>query len=160
MRKRLLVAFCLFVLASAAMAQKIDTKWNCTKPSENPIFGVGDMPDHSYALAKGTCTATSSGSGEKSGAYTEFQELWKASFTNHGRFNVTMDNGDMVYYSYAGSGSPDMKKPLANKWKIESGTGKHKGIKGSGSCSGKQREDGGSDWVCTGTTEMAGKPKA
>jgi hypothetical protein len=160
MRKRLVVAFCLFVLASVAIAQKIDTKWNCTKPTTNPMLEVGDVPAHQYALAQGTCSATSSGSGEKSGAYTEFQEIWKASFTNHGHFNVTMDNGDMVYYNYSGLGSPDMKKPLSNKWKIESGTGKHKGIKGSGTCSGKQREDGGSDWVCTGATEMAGKPKA
>ena len=160
MRKQLFIAFCLFVLGAAAMAQKIDTKWTCMKPSENPMFQVGDVPDHNYALAKGACNATSSGSGEKSGAYTEFQEMWKASFTNHGRFNVTMDNGDMVYYTYAGLGSTDPKKPLSNKWKIESGTGKHKGIKGSGSCSGTQKDDGSSDWVCTGTTSMGGKPKA
>lgn len=159
MRKLVFVAFCLLVFGSAAMAQKIDTKWNCMKPTTNPMLEVGDVPAHQYALGQGTCSATASGSGEKSGAYTEFQEMWKASFTNHGRFNVTMDNGDMVYYTYEGSGSPDVKKPLANKWKIVSGTGKHKGVKGAGSCSGNLREDGGSDWVCTGTTSMASKPK-
>ena len=153
-RERLLVAFCLLVFGSAAMAQKVDTKWHCATPTANPKFDVGDEPDHSYVLAQGTCTATASGSGEKSGAYTEFQELWKASFTNHGRFNVTMDNGDMAYYTYEGSGPTDITKPATNTWKILSGTGKHKGMKGSGSCSGARHEDGSSDWACTGTYTM------
>jgi len=154
MRKLILVALCLMGLTVAAMAQKIDTKWHCTKPAENPMLKVGDAPDHSYALAQGTCDAKSSGAGEKSGAWTESQEIWKASFTSHGRFNVTMDNGDMVYYTYEMSGAPDAKK-LANKWKIVSGSGKHKSIKGSGTCSGVRNDDGSSDWECTGTTTMA-----
>lgn len=154
MRKGLFVAFCLLVFGSAAMAQKIDTKWHCAVPTANHKFDVGDEPDHGYALAQGGCTATASGSGEKAGAYTEFQEVWKASFTNHGRFNVTMDNGDMAYYTYEGSGPADITKPVSNKWKILSGTGKHKGIKGSGSCSGTRHEDGSSDWVCTGKYSM------
>jgi len=155
MRKLMLVVLCLLGFASVAMAQnKIETKWHCSKAAAAHKFDVGDMPDHSYQIAQGTCTATSSGSGEKSGAYTEFQELWKASFTNHGRFNVTMDNGDMVYYTYEGSGSTDIKKPASNKWKIVNGSGKQKGIKGSGTCSGKQNEDGSSDWACTGTSSM------
>jgi len=154
MRKLLFGAFCLLVAGSAATAQsKIDTKWHCEKPSANHKFDVGDVPGHSYAIAQGSCTATSSDSGfaEKTGAYTEFQELWKASYTNHGRFNVTMDNGDMAYYTYDGSGATDITKPASNKWKIQSGTGKDKGIKGSGTCSGARHDDGSSDWACTGT---------
>lgn len=154
MRKQLFVAFCLLVFMSAAMAQKVDTKWHCATPSANHNFAVGDEPDHNYVIAQGACTATTSGTGEKSGSYTEFQEVWKASFTNHGRFNVTMDNGDMAYYTYEGSGSADITKPATNKWKILSGTGKHKGMKGSGSCSGTRNQDGSSDWSCTGTYSM------
>ena len=107
-------------------------------------------------ILEGTCTATSSSNGypEKSAAYTEFKEMWKASFSLHGRFNVTMDNGDKVYYTYEGSGSTDITKPASNKWKIQSGTGKYKGIKGSGTCSGTLHEDGSSDWECTGTYSM------
>jgi hypothetical protein len=154
MRKQLFVAFCLLVFASAAIAQKVDTKWHCVAPTANHTLDVGDEPGHSYVLGQGTCTATASGSGEKSGAYTEFQELWKASFTNHGRFNVTMDNGDMAYYTYEGSGPTDIAKPATNTWKILSGTGKHQAMKGSGSCSGTRHEDGSSDWACTGTYSM------
>jgi len=154
MPKQFFVAFCLLVFGSAAMAEKVDTKWHCAAPTANQKLDVGDEPDHSYAISQGTCTATVSASGEKSGAFTEFQEVWKASFTNHGRFNATMDNGDMAYYTYEGSGPTDIAKPVTNKWKILSGTGKHKGMKGSGSCSGTRHEDGSSDWACTGTYTM------
>lgn len=154
MRKLLCVGFCLLVFGSAAMAQKIDTKWHCAAPTANHKFDVGDEPDHAYTITQGGCTATSTVSGDKSGAFTEFQEVWKASFTNHGRFNVTMDNGDMAYYTYEGSGPADISKPASNQWKILSGTGKHKGMKGSGSCSGTRHADGSSDWACTGTYSM------
>ena len=80
--------------------------------------------------------------------------MWKASTSWHGRFNATMDNGDKVYYTYEGSGSNDIAKSVTNKWKILSGTGKHKGIKGSGTCSGTRKADGSSDWACTGTYSM------
>jgi hypothetical protein len=154
MRRLVLVGVCLLWFGSAVMGQKIDTKWHCTKPAENPMLKVGDVPGHVYALAQGTCDATGGGAGEKSGAWTEFQEIWKSSFASHGRFNVTMDDGDMVYYTYEISGKPD-SKDLSNKWKIVSGTGKHKGAKGSGTCSGTRNEDGSSDWECSGTVAMA-----
>ena len=154
MRKLLLVVFSLLLFATAAMAQgKIDTKWHCLKPATEHKLDVGDMPDHTYSIAQGTCSATASDSGfaEKSGAYTEFDEMWKASMTGHGRYNVTMDNGDKLYYTYETSGPTEPGKPVSNKWKINSGTGKYKGIKASGTCSGKRSADGSSDWACTGT---------
>jgi hypothetical protein len=151
MRTSWFVVFCLLVLGPAAMAEKIDTKWHCDKPTSNPTLEVGDVAGHSFALGQGTCTATASKSGEKTGAFTEFDELRKESFTGHGRFNVTMDNGDMVYYTYETSAPTDISKPASNKWKIVSGTGAHKGIKGSGRCSGTRHQDGSGDWTCTGT---------
>jgi hypothetical protein len=157
MRKFLVFAFALLVSGSAAMAQtKLDTKWHCPKQAADHKFDVGDVADHSYMILQGTCTATSSDSGfaEKSGAYTEFREMWKASMSVHGRYNVTMDNGDKVYYTYEHTASTDITKPISQKWKILSGTGKHKGIKGSGICSGKANADESSDWECTGTLTM------
>jgi hypothetical protein len=154
MRKLLLVTLCLLVSGSAAMAQnKVDTKWHCLKQSADHKFDVGDVPDHSYMILQGTCNATSSDTGfaEKTGDYTEFREIWKASMSLHGRFNVTMDNKDKVYYTYESSVSTDITKLGSNKWKILSGTGKYKGIKGSGTCSGKYNADGSSDFGCTGT---------
>ena len=154
MRKLLFVVSSLLLFASAAMAQgKIDTKWHCSKPATEHKLNVGDMPDHTYGIMQGTCNATTSDSGfaEKTGEYTEFDETWKASMKGHGNFNVTMDNGDKLYYTYETSAPTDITKPASNKWKIVSGTGKHKGIKASGTCSGKNNADQSSDWACTGT---------
>jgi len=157
MRKPFVVALCVLGFGSVVVAQsKIDTKWHCEKPSGLYKFDVGDVPDHSYLILQGTCNATASDSNfaEKTGAYTEFQEVWKASMTFHGRFNVTMDNADKVFYTYEGSGSTANNNLPPNKWKIASGTGKYKGIKGMGNCSGKQNTDQSSDWTCTGTYSM------
>jgi hypothetical protein len=174
MRKLLFVAFPLLVLGSVAMAQaktaamaqakpaamaqhKIDTKWHCLKASEQHQLDAGDMPGHSYGIAQGSCDATSSGSGlaEKTGQYTESQEMWTASMKSHGDFISTLDNGDKIHYTYQFSGPTDPAKPMSNKWTIVSGTGTHKGIKGSGTCSGKSNAaDGSIDWVCIGTYSM------
>jgi hypothetical protein len=154
MRKSVLVVCSVLLFGSALLAQnKLDTKWNCSKPAAEHKIDVGDMADHAYVIAQGTCSATASDSGfdEKSGAYTEFRDMKKAGLSNHGRMIVTMGNGDKVYYNYSGSAPSDIKKPASNKWTIESGTGKYKGIKGSGSCSGMAHEDGSGDWHCTGT---------
>ena len=157
MRKLLFVACSLLVFGSVTMAQnKVDTKWHCPKDSVSHKLDVGDVPDHSYVIAQGTCTATASDSGfsEKTLGYTEFREIWKAFYNLHGRVNVTMDNGDMVYYTYEGSASTDNTKPYSQKWKLLSGTGKYKGIKGSGACSGKFNTDGSVEIGCTGTYSM------
>ena len=158
MRKLLLVAFCLLVSVSVTMAQsKVDTKWHCSKAAAEHKFDVGDAPDHIYWIGQGTCDATSSSGGlkEKTGTFTEFHDAWKASFKYHGYFIATTDSGDKVNYMYEGSTPTDTTKPLSNKWKIVGGTGKNKGIKGSGTCSGKASGDGSSfDWDCTGTYSM------
>jgi len=153
MRKLSRVALCLFALTILSAAQeKLESKWNCSKPSDNKSFDVPDVANHSYVLGQGSCTATASSDGEKTGTYTEFQDVWKTKFTNHGRFVTTTDTGDKLIYSYEGSGPTDTKKPVTNKWKIVDGTGKHKGMKASGGCTGERHDDGSSDWTCTGTT--------
>jgi hypothetical protein len=157
MRKLLLVAFCSLVFVSAAMAQsKVDTKWHCSKAATEYKLDVGDVPDHVYWIGQGTCEATSSDGDlkEKSGGYTEFHDMWKASMNFHGYFNSTTTDGDKVNYTYEGSGPTDPGKPAKNKWKVVNGTGKNKGIKGSGSCAGKVNADGTADWTCTGTYSM------
>jgi hypothetical protein len=65
--------------------------------------------------------------------------------------NVTMKNGDKVYYSYEGSFSTDTTKPFSQGWSLESGTGRYKSIKGNGTCSGMIHTDGTGDMECVGT---------
>jgi len=151
MRKALLVALCLVVFGSLAVAQtKFETKWHCGKPSEEKSIEIGDAPGHAYAIAQGTCEATSSKTGEKTGIYTELQEVWKDRYTSHGQFNVTLENGDKLYDSYEQKGDL-VKKTVAENWKNVGGTGKHKGAKGSGTCTATLHDDGTSDWDCSGT---------
>jgi hypothetical protein len=135
------------------MAQtKVDTKWHCSKPSTDHQLEVGDEPGHVYWIGQGTCEAPSAGTlKEKSGQYTEFHDQWKATFNFHGRYNTTTESGDKIFYTYEGSSSTDPAKPVGNKWRIVGGTGKMKGIKGSGSCSGKINADSSTDYECTGT---------
>jgi hypothetical protein len=158
MRKVLLVAFSLSVSVSVAVAQsKVDTKWHCPKATTEYKLDVPDVPDHLYWIGQGTCDATASSGDlkDKTGTYTEFHDAWKSSFKFHGYFIATTDSGDKVNYMYEGSTPTDTTKPLSNKWKIVGGTGKNKGIKGSGTCSGKASGDGSSfDWDCTGTYSM------
>ena len=154
MRKLLLVTFAFLVSGSATMAQnKVNTKWHCSKEPVTHTLEVGDVPGHTYAIGQGKCEAASSDSGfpEKTADYTEFRETLNGSIKIHGRFNVTMENGDKTYDVYEASASTDVSKPASDKWKFVSGTGKYKRIKGSGTCAGKFNADQTSDWECTGT---------
>jgi len=154
MRNSLLVVCCVLMCGSALMAQsKINSKWNCSKPSSQYKVDIGDVADHSYSLAQGNCTNPSIDKAypEKTGAYSESEEGWKDRMAFHGHFNVTMDNGDKVFYTYEGTAPADMAKPVSNRWKIVNGTGKYKGIKGSGSCSGMRQKDMTVDYTCAGT---------
>lgn len=158
MRKSVLaVCFVLAVGAVMAAQTKIETKWHCPKATSEQKMDVGDMPDHTYGVAQGTCSATASDKDfeEKSGAWTELRDAKKSGINSHGTFIVTLASGDKVTYSYAISAPTN--KPVTNKWTLSNGTGKLKGGKGSGSCTGKMNTDGSSDWECTGTYTAASK---
>jgi hypothetical protein len=161
MHKLLLIALSLLVSASVATAQsKVDTKWHCPKATTENKLDVGDVPDHVYWIGQGTCEAAKSDGDlkEKTGTFTEFHDQWKATFNFHGYYIATTDGGDKISYMYEGSATTDTTKPVANKWKIVSGTGNHKGIKGSGTCAGKATGDA-YDWDCTGTYSLGVKAK-
>ena len=157
MRTPLTIACSVLVLASVATPQaKVDTKWHCPNVSANYELQVGDVPDHSYAILQGTCSAVSaSGLPEKSAAYTEFVESWKASNKFFGSWNVTLRDGDKIFYSYQGAEQTGSKMPVTDHWKISGGTGKYKKVNGSGTCTGRVHDDGSSDWECVGEYSSA-----
>ncbi len=152
MLRLFVVSICLLVSSSLSFAQaKFHSKYHCAKSDAQKTFDVGDTDGHSLGVAQGSCDATKSGAGEKSGVFTETQEIWKSSFKTRGHFVVTMENGDKLYHSYEAVGDP-AKNTVAEKWRITGGTGKYKSAQGSGTCTGKLNDDGSSDWDCTGTT--------
>ena len=157
MRKIAWVASVLLLFASTALAQeRVDTRWRCLKPSTFHTVAVGDAPNHNYTIIQGSCKSTASEAGfmEDASGFTEFQEMLNESVSVHGRMNVTMKNGDKVYYSYEGVFSTDTTRPFTQRWNLESGTGRYKSIKGNGTCSGIVHADGTGDMECIGTLSI------
>lgn len=154
MRRLLVVSMCLLVPTLLVAQMKFQSKYHCAKSDAQKTFDVGDVDGHSFGVAQGSCDATKAGAGEKSGVFTETQEIWKSRFKTHGSFVVTMENGDKLYHSYEAVGDP-AKNTVAEKWRVTGGTGKHKTATGSGTCNGKLNLDGSSDWDCTGTSTTA-----
>jgi hypothetical protein len=136
-------------------AGKIDAQWHCPADPTSHKLDVGDEPEHSYSISQGSCSISSKAGAlpEKSATTTEFDEAWKNSYKFQGRANVTLENGDKVFYAYEGF-AKDASKPPVESWKIAGGTGKYKEIKGSGSCAGQTNPDNTSDWHCTGTYSL------
>jgi hypothetical protein len=145
-----MASFLLSFVSLAVAQNNLEMKWHCAKPAGQQ-YDIGDVAGHSYGVGQGHCDAVASRTGEKSGVFTELQEIWQDSFTTRGHMVVTMENGDKTYYTYEATGNP-AKKTALEKWKMVGGTGKEKGNKGSGTCSGTFNDDGTSDWTCSGTS--------
>jgi hypothetical protein len=148
----------VLVCAGGALAQegKVDNGWACGKPANANSIDVGDMAGHAYGIDQIKCTSTKGEIGgvkEKEGTGTEFMEVKGNKATGHGIFVETMTNGDMIHFTYQLSGTMEngMLKTGTDKWQATRGTGKFKGIKASGSCTGTGAADGGATWACTGT---------
>lgn len=153
MRKALFWAASAVVLVSLAAAQaKVDVKWHCEKPVSEKTVDIGDVAGHAYGVSQGICEASGSSIGEKSGQFSELQEIWKASFSTRGRFIVTMDDGGKMFYTYEAKGDP-VKKTVLENWKLVGGTGKHKEARRTGTCTGRLNEDNTSDWECSRTAQ-------
>jgi hypothetical protein len=160
MRKLTAALFMVCLGASVALAQgKIDSSFKCDKGTDVQSLNVTDSPGRSFALDHGKCTATKgeiAGVKEKEGIATEMMDSTATGFKNHGHFSETLANGDKVHYEYSGSGTTKNNNFVSgtNKWTITGGTGKAKGIKGSGGCKGTGNPDGSANWDCTGTYTM------
>jgi hypothetical protein len=159
MRKLWLIGASVLLLSLVSMAQeKSASQWTCGKASDAHSIDVGDGANHSYAVSKTTCTATSGEVGglkEKEGIGTQFNEGMGNTTSWHGVFVVTAENGDKIYYHYSNSGKSVVKDGQfvsgGNKWMMAGGTGKFAGLKGEGTCAGKGDGAGGATWDCSGT---------
>ena len=162
MSKLWLIGGSVLLLASLSLAQEKSTsQWNCGKPSETHSIDVGDKANHTYAISKTACTATSGEVGgvkEKEGIGTQFSETLGDTTTWHGVFVVTTENGDKIHYHYLNSGKGSLKDGQFvsgnNKWTMAGGTGKFANLKGEGTCTGKGDGTGGATWDCSGAYTM------
>lgn len=67
-----------------------------------------------------------------------------------------MANGDKIYATYQPTVTlkDGQMQSGSDKFQFTGGTGKFKGIKGSGTCKGTGSADGSSNWTCTGTYSL------
>ena len=160
MRKPVLVLGFLCVCTTVALAQgKVANGWACGKPAMAHGIDVGDQPNHAYAIDQIKCTSTKGEIGgvkEKEGTGTEFAEVTGDKSSGHGIFVETMANGDTIHFTYQFTATlkNGQLQSASDKWQATSGTGKFKGIKASGTCTGTGAADGSTNWECSGTYSL------
>lgn len=161
MKTRILCICGIFALALTASAQtKTTMSGKCSKPDVQQSIPAGDQEGHVFMLGQGKCTVTGSvnGAAGKSGAFSEHADATPTHIRTWGVYTVTFDNGDKIYYNYQAVGT--MKdgtlQTETNKYQLAGGTGKMKGLKGSGNCKLTGTSDGGVDYSCTGEYSSGG----
>lgn len=157
MSKSVLIVVLVCLCATLAVAQgKVENGWACGKPTMANSIDVGDKPGHAYAIEQVKCTSTKGeieGVKEQEGMGTEFAEVTGNSTKGHAVWVETMANGDKIYATYQPTITlkDGMMQSGSDKWQFTGGTGKFKGLKGSGTCKGTGSADGSSTWTCSGT---------
>ncbi len=150
MRIRILFASLIVLsLATLATAQtKISGTAQCGKPDPQHMIEVGDRANHSLVIGKVNCTWTKPWEAEgvqaKGGTSVVSEDMKGNRSTGRGYHTGTMANGDNYYVTFSGTstykdGAPESAE---GKWSFTGGTGKLKGIKGSGTYKGKGGPEG------------------
>jgi hypothetical protein len=157
------MSVCVFVALAVAMASaqtKTTMSGKCGKADVEHSLPAGDQQGRTFTLSQGKCTVTGDvgGVAGKQGTFTEHAEITGNHFRNWGVYVVAFDNGDKIFYDYQSVGT--MKdgafQSATNKYQISGGTGKMKGIKGSGTCKLTGNSDGSTDYSCSGDSTLAG----
>jgi hypothetical protein len=151
MRTTTCLSVALLALAASAGAQtKISGKLSCGKPDVNSSADPGDAAGHMVVLTKANCTWPTpldiAGAKTKTAVDVGVADVHGGTGTIHGYNTTTMDNGDKVAVSYQGTTkmNQDGSGTFSGTWKWTHGTGKFKGIKGSGTFKGGGAADGSS----------------
>ena len=156
----------VFVVAASGMAQtKMSGSGTCGKADVEHSIAVPDSPGQTFAIMQGKCTWSKpweiEGQATTGGATTIFAHTIGNTVHQSEVYVDTFASGDKVFYSYSETGTlkNNVPQPSKGKWTITSGTGKLKGIKGSGTCSITPAADGSVAFECAGEYTMpAAKP--
>ncbi len=163
MRKVILVLALLCGMAVIAGAQtRISGKLTCAKPSVSQMGGDGSQM---IMFQKSNCTWATPFTidGSKPGPTVDVSigDMTGSMARNHGYSTTVMDNGDTTIVRY--EGAMQMKKDrsgtLKGTWRYVRGTGKFRGISGSGSYKGEGAADG-SAWADISGHYSLGRGKA
>jgi hypothetical protein len=153
------VVFAFAVLMTSAQT-KFTSSGKCGKADVEQSISIPDKEGHVFKLAQGKCVTKGeiSGATSKEGAYSEHQEVAGNLTKVWGVYVETFDSGDKVFYTYQGSviAKNGEVQSGQNKWQISGGTGKMKGIKGTGACKHTPEAGGYLDYACSGEYTVAG----
>lgn len=145
-------------VASTPAQTKNSMSGKCSKPDAQSI-PAGDRDAHMFAVQSGTCEATGEIAGAKSreGKYSEHTDVRGSRVRAWGVYVETFESGDKVFYTYQTHAKVDkgMFTSGGNTYQISGGTGKMKGIKGSGNCKLTGTPEGGLVYNCTGEYTLA-----
>ena len=140
--------------------RKLILSGKCAKADVQQSVPAGDQAGHVLPWPRGSAPLTGNvgGAAGKEGTFSDHADVTATRVKTAGVFVETFDSGDKVFYNYQGTGT--MKDGAfqtgTNKYQITGGTGKMKGIKGSGTCKLTGAADGGTDYSCTGEYTLAG----
>jgi hypothetical protein len=160
MKYKVLCVCALFALAVAPTPAQVKNSMSgkCGKPDVQSI-PAGDHDGHKFALQTGKCEAMGEVAGVKSkeGAFSEHTDAMGSRVKAWGVYVETFDSGDKVFYNYQTHAKVDkgLFTSGGNTYRITGGTGKMKGIKGSGTCKLTGTPEGGLVYRCTGEYTMA-----
>ena len=167
MKCKFLAVFVLAILVvgSSAAQTKMSGAGSCAKADVEHSITVPDSPGQSFAISQSKCTWSKpweiEGQATKGGMATVFAHTSGSNVRQSEVFVDTFASGDKVFYRYDASTTikNNVPQPNKGKWTITSGTGKLKGIKGSGTCSVSPAADGSAAYECEGEYTMpAAKP--
>ncbi len=157
------VCICVVVALALGMASaqtKTTMTGKCSKPTVQQSLSVPEQQGHSFTISQGNCTAMGDvkGVAGKSGVYTEHGDMMGNHLKNGGVYVETLDSGDNIFYEYQGTAMTNNGAITSgtNTYRIAGGTGKMKGIKGSGNCKLTGNSDGSLDYSCNSTYTLAG----
>lgn len=149
MRNSLIALLVTVGLASVSVAQtKISGTLQCGKPELQYTLPVGDRPDHSFGISKNKCTWSKplglGGLQTKEDENTTFSEVTGNSASDHTYVVGTMSNGDKVFVRPQGKSTlkDGAFQSGSGTWAYTGGTGKLKGLKGTGTFTCKANPDG------------------
>ena len=159
--KLLCTCFVFAVLATVASAQtKYTFSGKCAKADNAQSIPAGDKDGHVFMVQTGKCTTDKGALGEaksKDGVYSEHDDVMGNHLKAWGVYVETYDNGDKIFYDYQGSSTTKDGALVSgsNTWHLAGGTGKMKGIKGTGGCKLTPGDAGGLNYACSGEYTVA-----
>ena len=155
-----LCAFAAAISSAQQNTTKMTITGSCSKPDVQQSVPAGDKDGHSFTIEQGKCTAAGKigDASGKDGVYATHGDATATRSKASGVFAETLDSGDKIFYTYQETVMVKDNLPQSgnNTYQIVGGTGKMKGIKGSGTCKMTGTGDGGIKYSCSGVYMMGG----